>query len=129
MPARNLFIVRIALMAGVFFFAGVAMWRRTQNPGQAAALGDAMPTELMRYALWGLAAAAILAALYLRPRAEAAEPAKRALMLLMGWTFGEGVALLGIVLHFVGAPIATLAVGLLAFIVTLLLLPVPVEPR
>jgi hypothetical protein len=38
-----------------------------------------------------------------RPGAESAAPAQRALMTLIGWSFGEGVALFGIVQHFTGA--------------------------
>jgi hypothetical protein len=48
-------------------------------------------------------------------------------MLVVGWALGEGVALFGTVQHFIGAPLVTMAVGLLTFVVVLLLLPIPPE--
>ena len=42
---------------------------------------------------------------------------------------GEGVALFGIILHFMGGPVASLAIGICGFVFALLLLPVPRESR
>ena len=127
MPAKRLFIIRIALMTGVFMFAGFAMYQR----GQAAppTFGEELPLAMLQYLLWILAGLSTLAALYLRPRVDAAPPQRRAMMTLVGWSFGEGVALFGIVLHFIGASIVALSLGLLAFIIALMLLPVPPESR
>jgi len=127
MPSKQLFIVRIALMTGVFMFAGFAMYQRGQ--GAPPTFGSELPIEMMQYALWILVGLSSAAALFLRPRVDSAPPQRRALMTLVGWSFGEGVALFGIVLHYIGAPIVALSLGLLAFIIALLLLPVPAESR
>lgn len=127
MPIKQLFMIRIALVVGVAAFAALTAYQRARNPGAAEAMGSALPLDGMRYALWGLAGAAVAAALFLRGRIEAADPARRGAFLVIGWAFGEGVALFGTVQHFSGAPVATMAIGLLTFVVVLLLLPIPRE--
>lgn len=123
MPNKNLFLIRIALMFGVAAFAVVALVTRSKSPG---GVGEtALPLVGMRYALWAVAAAAFGAALFLKTTMQAAAPARRAMMTLIGWSFGEGVALFGIVLYFAGADVSTLALGLLTFAFTLITLPVP----
>ena len=127
MPSKQLFIVRIALMAGVFMFAGIALYQRATST--AAPMLVELPIELLRYLLWVLVGASALASLFLRPRVEVAPYQRKALMTLIGWSFGEGVALLGIVLHYAGGPVTSLALGMLAFVFALLVLPVPSERR
>lgn len=127
MPSKQLFIVRIALMAGVFMFAGIALYQRSTNT--AAPPVVQLPVETLRYVLWVLVGASTLASLYLKPRVEAAPYSKKALFTLVGWSFGEGVALLGIILHYLGGPMSSLALGMLAFVFALLVLPVPRERR
>lgn len=122
MPSKNLYLVRIALMVGVAAFAvGVFVVR---SKGPAGSLDSVLPLAGMRYALWALAAAAIGAALFLKTTRETAAAARRSMMTLIGWSFGEGVALFGIVLYFAGADVSTLALGLLTFAFTLIVLPV-----
>lgn len=127
MPSKQLFIVRIALMAGVFTFAGIALYQRATNT-TAPPVAE-LPVEALRYVLWVLVGASALAALFLKSRVEAAPYSKKALFTLIGWSFGEGVALLGIILHYLGGPMTSLALGMLAFVFSLLLLPVPRERR
>lgn len=127
-PSRALYIIRIAIVMGVAAFAAGIAWQRSRAPLGAGGLAT-FPHETMRLVLWGLAAACVLAALFLRSRMEDSVPARRRMMTIIGWSFGEGVALLGIVLHYVGAAASTMALGILAFVVTLLLLPVPRESR
>ncbi len=132
MRAKQLFIVRIALVTGVAAFAGLASYQRVRL--QAASLdvtlgGAALPLDLMRYVLWGLAGAAIAAALLLRSRMETAPPQQRGAFLVVGWALGEGVALFGTVQHFVGAPLSTMVLGLIAFATVLMLLPIPPERK
>ena len=124
MPSKHLFIVRIGLIAGVFAFAGVALYQRWQGLSPVG-LADQLPLGSLRYVLWVLVALAALAALFLRSRIAAASPTRRGLFVILGWTFGEGVALFGVVLHFAGGPVTSLALGLLAFVFALLVLPVP----
>jgi FtsH-binding integral membrane protein len=122
-PNKHLFIVRIALLAGVLAFAALATYQRAQQADTLPTV--TLPLDTMRYVLWALAAAAAGAALFLKARAESAAPAQRALMTLIGWSFGEGVALFGIVQHYTGAAMSTMALGLLTFVFTLMVLPVP----
>lgn len=127
MPSKQLFVVRIGLLTGILLFAGIAMSQR-----RGGAVPEAMahlPVDALRYILWVGVGVAILAALFLRARVESAPPARKALITLTGWSIGEGVALLGIILHFAGGDISTLALGILAFVVALMLLPVPRERR
>ncbi len=127
-PSRVLFMIRIAIAVGVGAFAAFTAFQRSRNPVSPEQFAQ-LPFDTLRLVLFGLAAACVLAALFLRTRMESSPPARRRLMTIIGWSFGEGVALFGIVLHFVGAPVSTMGLGLLAFVLTLLLLPVPREPR
>jgi FtsH-binding integral membrane protein len=127
MPSKHLFIVRIGLIGGVFAFAGIALYQRMQGvvpPG----IAESFPLEALRYVLWIVVALSAMATLFLRTRVESAPPAQRGLLTLVGWTFGEGAALLGVVLHFAGGPVTSLALGIIAFVFALLMLPVPPSP-
>lgn len=123
MQAKQMFIIRVGLMAGVFAFAGVSTYNRLTGSGDA--LLGAGTLSSLRYVHWALVAASALASMYLKPRIELAVPARRGLLLLIGWSFSEGVALFGTVLYYAGAPISTMALGLLTFVFALLVLPVP----
>jgi len=127
-PSKQLYIIRIALMTGVFMFAGLVLYQR-RDATAATDIVRGLPLEALRYVLWTLVGASALTALILRPRIDAAPPQRQALMTLIGWSFGEGVALLGIVMHFAGAPISALSLGILAFVFALMLLPVPRQRR
>lgn len=127
MPNKQLFLIRIGLLTGVLLFAGIAVSQRAgSGPPQGLA---ALPLEAMRYVLWVGVGATALVALFLRARVEAASPPQKATLTLVGWSVGEAVALLGIIVHFAGGEVTTLALGILAFVVALMLLPVPREQR
>ncbi len=125
MPSKQLLIIRVALITGVFLFAGVSVYLRAVGGSEATQAVANLPVGTLRYVLWGLVVACGAAVFVLRPRAEVAPPALRGTLTIVGWTLGEGVALFGIILHFAGADISTLALGLLSFIFALVLLPVP----
>jgi FtsH-binding integral membrane protein len=130
MRAKQLFIVRVALVAGVGAFAALAAYQRARVGTisiDLTASGQPVPLDLLRYVLWGLAGMALAGAVFLRSRIEVARPAQRGAMLVVGWALGEGVALFGTVQHFIGAPLVTMAIGLLTFVVVLILLPIPAE--
>ncbi len=130
MRAKQLFLVRIALVTGVAAFAALAAYQRSRLEAASidvAAAGAALPLDLLRYILWGLSGAAVAAAFLLRTRLEPAAPAQRGAFLVVGWSFGEGVALFGIVQYFVGAHLSTMALGLIAFTTVLMILPIPPE--
>ena len=124
MPSRQLFVIRIALFAGVATFAALVLYQRSQGI-ETLSTGEPAIVNMMRYALWALAGTAVAAALFLRSRVESAPQAQRGVMTVVGWALGEGVALFGVVLHFIGGPISALAIGVLTFVVVLILLPVP----
>jgi FtsH-binding integral membrane protein len=124
MPSKQLFIIRIGLIAGVFAFAGVALYQRMQG-AIPAGFPERLPLDTLRYVLWALVAASGLSTLFLRTRIESSPPARRGLLTIVGWTFGEGVALFGVILHYGGGAVTSLALGLLAFVFALVLLPVP----
>lgn len=123
MPFKQLFIIRTALMAGVAAFAAIVTFQRSQ--GMSSGFAAPALLENLRYVLWALAAFAVAAALFLRGRVDAAPDRQKGMMLIIGWAFGEGVALLGTVQHFMGASLSTMAVGLVAFIAVLMILPIP----
>lgn len=132
-PSRHLLIIRIALMTGVATFAGIVAWQRANGNMLAQRVGSELPMDGLRIALWALAVVAVMSALWLRTRiggargasASPTSPASPASMTIIGWSFGEGVALFGIMQHYLGAPLTTMAVGLLTFVVVLITLPVP----
>jgi hypothetical protein len=131
MRAKQLFIIRVALVTGVGAFAALAAYQRARmgppGPFDSMSGGGALPLDALRYALWALAGVAVAIALLLRSRIESAPPARRVTMLVVGWAFGEGVALFGTVQHYIGAPLSTMALGLLTFVTVLMLLPIPPE--
>lgn len=123
MPSKQLFIIRIALMAGVFTFAGLTMYQVAQ--GTPLAIGTPLAANSMRYVLWALVAASMIVTLILQSQVQSVPHHKRGVLTLIGWTFGEGVALFGIILHYMGGPMTSLAIGVCGFVFSLLLLPVP----
>ncbi len=127
MALKQLFIIRIALLTGVALFAALATYQRSQGADSGLGGGPMLSGSLenMRYVLWALAAAAVAAALFIKPKLEAATPARRGSYLVIGWAFGEGVALFGTVQHYIGGSVSTMAIGLMTFVVVLLLLPIP----
>ncbi len=127
MPSKQLFIVRVALMAGVFTFAGITLLQRSQ--GTTMAMDTPLAANSMRYVLWAFVAASMLVTLVLQGQVQSAPPAKRGLLTLIGWSFGESVALIGVLLHYMGGPITSLAIGIVGFVFSLLLLPVPRDGR
>lgn len=127
---RQVFIIRLALIAGVLMFAALTTFLRMQ--GRLPEPSEALRANLayFRYATWGAAAFALLWALFWKARAESAMTeggVNRAL--IVGWAPGEATALLGIVTFFQGGPMASMVFGLLAFFVVLLVLRVPAASR
>jgi len=127
---RKLFVIRIAFIMGVATFAAITVFLRTQGklpePGPEQLAG----VEQVRYMMWGFSAFAVVLALLMRTRTESAmTEAQMNSALIVGWAGGEGAALGSIVALFIGGSVATMAVGILAFIVVLLILRIPSPPR
>jgi hypothetical protein len=126
MPHRNLFIIRIALMTGVFLFAAIAFFGPRVGIAPVVSLGDS--AGVMRYILWGFVAIAVMGSTVLKTRVASAAPAQAAAYLIVGWALGEAAALCGIVVYLGSQGAASLGLGLMAFVFTLVMLPIP-RPR
>lgn len=124
---RRIFLIRIALIAGVAIFAALTAYQRMSGMIPDATDPDALRTlQMIQYASWAYSAFAVVLAFYFRSRVEAARSEQEIhTALIIGWAPAEGAALLAVVQYFLGAPLATMAVGVLAFAVVLLLLPIP----
>ncbi len=127
MPHRNLFIIRIALMTGVFLFAAIAFFGPRFGIAPDVSLGDA--AGALRYVLWAFVATAVVGSLLLKTRVSAAPLAKQSGFLIIGWALGEMAALFGVVLYMGTAGTASLGLGLMAFVFTLVMLPIPAVRR
>jgi hypothetical protein len=126
MPYRNLFIIRIALMTGVFMFAGIAYFG--PRFGMLSAVDFGTMHDGLRYLSWAFLALAVAGALLLRTKLEGAPPDRVSQVLIIGWALGEAAALMGIVAFMAGGGLGPLALGLMGFVCTLVLLPIP-RPR
>ena len=58
-------------------------------------------------------------------KAEAAPPDRRGTYLIIGWALGEAAALFGVVQYMGGGNAASMGLGLMTFVFTLVLLPIP----
>lgn len=126
MPTRNLFIIRIALMTGVFMFAGIAYFGPRFGTGPSLDLGPQL--EVLRWIARAFFAIAVAVAVVLRPKLESASPTSIGGYLISGWAVGEAAALMGVVTYMAGGGIAPFSLGLLGFVFTLVMLPIP-RPR
>lgn len=126
MPTRNLFIIRVALMTGVFMFAAIAYFG--PRFGMAPTLDLGAQGETLRWVARAFFAMAVAVAVVLRPKLESARPDQLALLLISGWAVGEAAALIGVVSYMAGSGIVPLSLGLLGFVFTLVMLPIP-RPR
>ena len=123
---RQVFIIRIGLMFGVAMFAALTTWLRTTGETPAADAAALEKVTILRYAVWGLSAFSLAWALFWKARAEAAQTERAVSQaMIIGWAPGEATALMATATYFVGGPVTTMAFGLLAFIVVLLVLRVP----
>ena len=123
-PRRQLLVIRIALITGVGLFAVLTAWLRSSGQIPAASAEVLARLAVMRSVVWGLAVAAVGIALIVRGELDALAEAAASSRLIIGWSIGEGVALFGVVQFYQGGRLATMAVGVLAFAVVLLLLPI-----
>jgi hypothetical protein len=127
---KQLFIIRMALLVGVTTFAGITLFMRSSGNIPDADAATIERITYMRYGVWALSAFAVAWAFLWKARAEAAmTEAAMNQAIILGWAPGEGAAILGAVTHFMGGPVASLAFGMLAFVVVLLILRVPTPPR
>lgn len=127
---KQLFIIRIALLAGVAIFATLTVFLRQSGNLPAPDAETLERIGYMRYGVWGLSAFAVAWALLWKSRAEQAMTEQgTASSLIVAWAPGEGAAILAVVTHFLGGPVATMAFGVLAFVVVLLIARIPTPSR
>ncbi len=127
---RQVFLIRIALILGVGTFAAITVFMRASGNLPEADAATLEKIVYMRYAVWALSAFSLAWAFFWKARAESAMSEQGVNQsLIVGWAPGEGTAILGIVTHFIGGPVATMAFGLLAFVLVLLVLRVPAPSR
>ena len=123
---KQVFIIRIALIFGVAMFAGLTTWLRTTGNMPEADAAALEKVTILRYAVWGLSAFSLAWALFWKARAESAQTERAVSQaMIIGWAPGEATALMGTATYFVGGPVATMAFGLLAFVVVLLIVRIP----
>ncbi|HEX8241860.1 MAG TPA: hypothetical protein VF541_00135 [Longimicrobium sp.] len=125
LDAGKLKIVRYAMLAGLLIFGGVAYSQRA-NAGYEPQ-DPAANLEAIRWAGYGLCAAAIVGTAVLRGIRARAEPRARLTWSLIGSSLAEGAALVGAVLILLGGDIWVYALGLLIFLGTWSLLPADPE--
>jgi hypothetical protein len=127
---RQVFLIRIALILGVATFAAITVFMRASGNLPEADATTLEKIVYLRYAVWALSAFSLAWAFFWKTRAESAMSEQGVNQsLIVGWAPGEGTAILGIVTHFMGGPVATMAFGLLAFVLVLLVLRVPASSR
>lgn len=126
MPYRNLFVIRTALMTGVFLFAAVAYFGPQLGLEPKLNLVDGLST--LRYVNLAFIAVAVIGAALLRFRLETVPAERHGTSLIIGWALGEAAALFGVVLFMGGGEKWSLALGVISFVFTLVVLPIP-RPR
>lgn len=116
-PARTLQLVRSAISVAVLLFIAVAAQVRKPPP---------FPRTEVAYAAVAVAVLALGAIfVFRRQYAAATTRAQRATYCIIGWAMGEGPALIGVVSYFLGNSFTTAVPGLLVFVTSLALFPIP----
>jgi hypothetical protein len=124
-PEKNIFIIRIAIAMGAVLFALVSLFTRSNEP----MVGDADVLSSLRYATFGLSAAAVGIALIVRSACVGKPIQQQYSYTIGGWAAGEAAALVACVQHFQGGTIPVMAIGFMAFATVFVLLPIPTGTR
>jgi len=124
-PEKNIFLIRIAIAMGAVLFALVSLYTRSREP----MVGDPGVLSSLRYATFGLSAAAIGVALIVKSACVGKPLQQQYSFTIGGWAAGEAAALVASVQHFQGGTIPVMTIGFLAFASVLVLLPIPTGPR
>lgn len=125
MGPGNLRLVRYAMLAGLLVFGAIAYTRRAHAGYDPQDTESSL--EAIRWAGYGLCAAAIVGIAVLRGVRARAEDAARVTWSLIGSALAEGAALMGAVIILLGGEIWIYVMGLLIFLGTWSLLPADPE--
>ena len=114
-PSDVLAIVRLSLMISVTVAAVGAVMLRQMEAAD----------PLMSYAAAGFAVVAIGLVLFFREQSAKQQGEQARSMAIIAWAMGEGAALFGWVVHYLGGPLVWAIPGTLVFLVAVLAVPVP----
>ncbi len=115
-------VIRLSLLFGVLAFGAIAYF--TQGQRQPSLDTDAF--NALRLAVLALSAAVVVAAFVFRAvRARSADPAAIANTTIIAWAVGEAPAILGAVTYFLSGDSQPFLVGVAAFLLMLVAMPLP----
>ncbi|HEX5633465.1 MAG TPA: hypothetical protein VFX50_09560 [Gemmatimonadales bacterium] len=116
----RLAVIRIAMLAGVLTFGGVAFFvRRGANPPALAA--DTSVLQLAGSLIWAVAIIGVLVLFMLLRGRDT--PERRASFSIIGWALGEAVALYGAVFLYLTGDAQWFLMGLTAQLLTFFIFP------
>lgn len=115
-------LIRLSLLFGVLAFGAVAYFTQAQRqPSLEPGLHDAL-----RLAVFALSGAVVIAGLVFRTlRARAAAPASVASTTVIAWAVGEAPAILGAAVYFLSGDAQPFFIGVAAFVLMLVAVPLP----
>src|SRR5690606_19619614 len=115
-------VIRLSLLFGVLAFGAVAYFTQAQR--QPSLDTDAL--NALRLAVLALSAAVVVAAFVFRAvRTRSADPAAIANTTIIAWAVGEAPAILGAVTYFLSGDSQPFLVGVTAFLLMLVAMPLP----
>lgn len=118
-------LIRLSLLFGVLAFGAVAYFTQSQRQPSL----DPGVHNALRMAVFALSAAVVIAAFVFRTvRARAAAPASAANITIVAWAVGEAPAILGAAVYFLSGDAQPFFVGVAAFVLMLVAVPLPDEP-
>lgn len=115
-------LIRLSLLFGILAFGAVAYFTQAQRQ---PALEPGVQ-NMLRLAAFALSGAVVIAAFVFRTlRARAAGPAAVASTTIIAWAVGEAPAILGAVVYFLSGDARPFLVGVAAFVLMLVAVPLP----
>lgn len=110
--------IRLILMTGVLLFGAVVLFVHRRPNWKPGELPIAVDYLLVAYSILAAMVAAVL-----KGRVEREpDPQRRATMLLVGWTVGEGAALIGVIIFYITGQAQWYGLGLLAMVIAIAML-------
>ncbi len=107
--SQPLQLIRLFLMTGVLLFGAVVLFVHRQPNWKPSVLPIAVEYVLVAYSILAALVAMVLKGRVGRER----DPQRRASMLLVGWTAGEGAALIGVIIFYITGQAQWYGLGLL----------------
>jgi hypothetical protein len=118
-------IIRLSLLFGVLAFGAVAYLTEAQRQPSL----DPAVADVLRLVVFGLSAAVVIASFVFRTmRARATQPAAAASTTIIAWAVGEAPAILGAATYFLSGDARPFFIGVAAFVLMLVAVPLPDQP-